>query len=162
MGLVCASAFLLVRVLEPDGAPIPVVRRELLLVSRVLAAVTVVVLTLGTLVTGSGPHSGDAVAPARFGFDPRALSWLHSDSVLIWFGLLGMLLVGLRLTSAPPRPARAAWATFLVGLLQGLIGYVQYLTGLPVVAVALHMLGATLLVVAVTLLQLSLRERSPA
>ena len=51
-----------------------------------------------------------------------------------------------------------------VGLLQGLVGYVQYLTGLPVVAVAVHMLGACLLVVSVTWLVLSLRERtaSPA
>ena len=43
---------------------------------------TAVVLLLGTLVTGSGPHSGDADAPARFGLDPRAMSWLHSDAVL--------------------------------------------------------------------------------
>ena len=82
--------------------------------------------------------------------------------MLVWFGLVGMLLVGLRLTGAPGRPRRAVWWTLGVGLLQGVIGYVQYLTGLPVVAVALHMLGASLLVIAVTLLQLSLRERSPA
>ncbi len=48
-----------------------------------------------------------------------------------------------------------------VGLLQGLIGYLQYLTGLPIVAVALHMLGACLLVVAVTCAVMSLRQRPP-
>jgi cytochrome c oxidase assembly protein subunit 15 len=71
-----------------------------------------------------------------------------------------MLIVGLRLTSAGRSPRREAWITLTVGLAQGVIGYLQYLTGLPVVAVALHMLGASLLVVAVTRLLLSLRERS--
>jgi cytochrome c oxidase assembly protein subunit 15 len=34
---------------------------------------------------------------------------------------------------------------FLVlSLLQGVVGYVQYFTGLPVILVALHLLGATL------------------
>jgi cytochrome c oxidase assembly protein subunit 15 len=160
MGLVCASTYLLWRAGEPDGPAVPVVRAELVWLARALAGVTVVVLLLGTLVTGSGPHSGDAEAPARFGLDPRAMSWLHSDAVLIWFGLLGMLLLALRLTNAGRRPHREARVTLAVGLAQGLIGYVQYLTGLPVVAVALHMLGASLLVVAVTRLLLSLRERS--
>ena len=50
----------------------------------------------------------------------------------------------------------------VVGLLQGAIGYLQYLTGLPVIAVAAHMLGASLLVVVVTQLVLSLRKRRPA
>ena len=38
----------------------------------------------------------------------------------------------------------------LVTLAQGLIGYVQYLTGLPEVLVLAHMLLASLLVVALT------------
>ncbi|WP_426566983.1 COX15/CtaA family protein [Angustibacter sp. McL0619] len=160
MGLVCVSTYLLWRVGEPDGPAEPVVRSELVWLARALAAVTVLVLVLGTVVTGSGPHSGDADAPARFGLDPRSVSWLHSDAVLVWFGVLGMLIIALRLTAAGARPRREAWVTLTVGAAQGVIGYVQYLTGLPVVAVGLHMLGASLLVVAVTRLLLSLRERS--
>jgi cytochrome c oxidase assembly protein subunit 15 len=160
MGLVWASTYLLWRAGEPDGVAVPVVRAELVWVGRALAVVTAAVLLLGTVVTGSGPHSGDANAPARFGLDPRSMSWLHSDAVLVWFGVLGMLIIGLRLTSAGLRPRREAWVTLAVGLVQGVIGYLQYLTGLPVVAVALHMLGASLLVIAVTRLLLSLRERS--
>ncbi len=162
MGLVAASTYLLWRFFEPDGAPHPVVRSEITLLARVLVALTAVVLLLGTVVTGSGPHSGDADAPARFGLDPRAMSWLHSDSVLLWFGVLLAILVALRLTSAGALPHRAARWVLGVGLLQGVIGYVQYFTGLPVVAVALHMLGACLLVVAVARLVLALRERDPA
>jgi len=160
--IVVASTVLLVRAQEQDGAARPVVRRDLVVMGWALAAVTAVVVVLGTVVTGSGPHSGDADSPARFGLDPRAMSWLHSDSVLVWFGLLLALLVALRLTDAPPAARRAGMLTLVVGLVQGVIGYVQYLTGLPVVAVALHMLGACLLVVAVTRLLLSLREREAA
>ena len=44
-------------------------------------------------------------------------------------------------------------------LAQGLVGYVQYFTGLPEALVVAHMLGATLLVVALTRGHLALRER---
>ncbi|MEO7745880.1 MAG: heme A synthase, partial [Actinomycetota bacterium] len=160
--IVVASTVLLVRAQQDDGPAQPVVRSELVLMGWALAALTAVVVVLGTVVTGSGPHSGDADSPARLGLDPRAMSWLHSDSVLVWFGLLLALLVALRLTDAPRAARRAAVLTLVVGLGQGVIGYVQYATGLPVVAVALHMLGACLLVVAVTRLLMSLHERRPA
>jgi heme a synthase len=155
MGLVAVSTLLLLRVRGPDGPRAPVVRAEIVALARWLLALTVLVLVLGTVVTGSGPHSGDAEQPARFALDPRAVSWLHSDAVLVWFGLLGAILVALRLTRAPSEVApsevtRAAWVTLGAGLLQGLIGYLQYATGLPIVAVTLHMLGASLLMAAVT------------
>jgi cytochrome c oxidase assembly protein subunit 15 len=89
------------------------------------------------------------------------VSWLHADAVLIWFGVLLALAMALRLTDAPAPARRAATIVLGVGLVQGLIGYVQYATGLPVVAVALHMLGACLLLVAVTRLLLTLRTRAP-
>jgi cytochrome c oxidase assembly protein subunit 15 len=161
MVLVAVSTYLWRRVDEPDGAPAPVVRRELVAVGWALGVLSAVVLVLGTVVTGAGPHSGDATAPARFGVDPRAMSWLHSDAVLVWFGVLGMLLLALHLTSAPVRARTAGWAVLVVGAVQGVIGYVQYVTGLPVVAVAGHMLGACLLVVTVTWLLMTLRERRP-
>src|SRR5207249_3718346 len=41
-----------------DGPPLPVVRREVRSLAYVLVAVASVVLVIGTLVTGSGPHSG--------------------------------------------------------------------------------------------------------
>lgn len=160
--IVVASTMLLVRAQQGDGPAHPVVRPELVAMGWALAALTAVVVVLGTVVTGSGPHSGDADSPARLGLDPRAMSWLHSDSVLVWFGLLLTLLVALRLTDGPRPARRAAVVTLGVGLAQGLIGYVQYATGLPVVAVALHMLGACLLVVAVTRLLMTMRERRPA
>ena len=81
------------------------------------AAVGAVVLTLGTVVTGSGPHSGDADTPARFGFDPRTISWLHADAVMLFVGLVVAVWLATRLSSAPARrqrglagrPARDRW-----------------------------------------------------
>jgi cytochrome c oxidase assembly protein subunit 15 len=150
------------RLRRPDGSASWTAAVEVQWLAVALSVATGVVLLLGTVVTGSGPHSGDASAPARFGLDPRSMSWLHADAVLLWFGLLLALVVALRLTAAPQAARRAALVTLGVGLAQGLIGYVQYFTGLPVVAVALHMLGACLLVIAVTRLVLSLRVRAAA
>jgi cytochrome c oxidase assembly protein subunit 15 len=159
MVLVAASTVLLYRFAEGDAESRPLVRRELTLLTRAAAAVLASVLVVGTVVTGTGPHSGDADNPPRFGLDLRLVSWLHSDLVLVFVGLIVALLLGLRLVDAPARARRAAWV--LAGLTagQGVIGYTQYFTGLPSVLVGLHMLGASLLVVAMTWCLLSLRER---
>jgi cytochrome c oxidase assembly protein subunit 15 len=159
--VIALSTLLLRRMGEADGPPAPAGHPELRWLAWGLSAATALVLVLGTVVTGSGPHSGDADAPARFGFDPQAMSWLHADAVLVWFGLLAALLLALRLTGAPVSARRAGVVVLAVGLLQGLVGYVQYLTGLPVAVVAGHLLGACLLVVSVTWFVLSLRERTP-
>ncbi len=125
-------------------------------------AVGAAVLTLGTVVTGSGPHSGDADEPNRFGVDPRTASWLHADLVMIFIGLVVATWLAARLTAVDDerRPARAWLVVLGVALAQGLIGYVQYFTGLPEALVIAHMLGASLLVVALTSGILALRRRS--
>ena len=119
-------------------------------IALLTAAVGGVVLVLGTIVTGSGPHSGDADRPARTGFDPRFVSWMHADTVMLFCGLVVATLVAVHIT-ATANEARRAWDVVLVvTLLQGLIGYVQYFTKLPEILVLMHMVGASLLVVALT------------
>ncbi len=147
MVLVAASTVLYLAVVAPAG-PAPV-RREIVRLGWGIAALAAVVLVLGTVVTGSGPHSGDAERPARFGFDPGTVSWLHADAVWLFVGLVVALVVALRLSSAPVASRRAV-ALLVVTLLQGAVGYVQYATDLPIALVAVHMLGAASLVVAVT------------
>jgi heme a synthase len=147
MALVAASTVLLLGLTRP--APAASARAEVRWLAAALAAVAAVVLVLGTVVTGSGPHSGDAERPSRFGFDPRSVSWLHADAVWLFLGLVLALVVVLRLVDAAPSARRWARALLVVTLLQGGIGYTQYLTGLPAALVAAHMLGASLLTVAV-------------
>ena len=62
------------------------------------------VLYVGTVVTGSGPHAGDADA-VRNGLDPRTVSQLHADLVFLFVGLTVGLLFALLATGARPPPA---------------------------------------------------------
>ncbi|MFI5908814.1 heme A synthase [Dactylosporangium sp. NPDC051541] len=101
------------------------------------------VLVLGTIVTGSGPHSGDSKA-ARTGFDPESVSQLHTDAVMVLIGLSVAMWFGLRALGAPLRVTRAAAILVAAELAQGVVGFVQYFTGLPWPVVILHMLGACL------------------
>ncbi len=160
MVLIALSAALVWREREGDGPPRPLVPGPVRWVGWSTAGVLGVVLLLGTVVTGSGPHSGDADEPARFGFDPRTISWLHADAVMLFTGLVIAVLLAVHLTSGTGVPRQAWRAVLVVTVLQGAIGYTQYATDLPEALVLLHMLGASLLTVAVTFGVLSLRARA--
>ena len=118
-----------------------------------------VVLALGTVVTGSGPHAGDAEAP-RNGLNPLQISQAHADAVFLFIGLSLGLLVALRASGAPAAVVRAALLLVVVELAQGLIGFVQYFTDLPIVLVEFHLLGAALLIATVTWVLLEVREEA--
>jgi heme a synthase len=147
--LVALATTLWLRSREP-GVGQPLLRRPFVLLIAGIAAVTGAVLVLGTIVTGSGPHSGDvpedpAAAPVRMGFDPELVSQLHADVVFLLLGLTVALLVALYATDSPGRVRRAARDLLIVQLAQGVVGYVQYVTDLPIALVLLHMLGAVLI-----------------
>jgi heme a synthase len=151
MVLIAGSTWLLLTVAPRHPAPaaaVRPVRPEVRWLGVGVAAVLAVVLALGTVVTGSGPHSGDADEPNRFGFQVRDVAWLHADSVWLFTGLVIALVLALRLTDATAVARRRATWLFGLTLAQGLLGFVQYLTDVPAVLVGLHMLGASVLVVA--------------
>lgn len=127
-----------------------------------LVAVSGLVVLLGVLTTGSGPHSGDADAENRFSFDPRTISWLHADVVLLFLGLTIGLIVALAVTSGPRLALRRAWLLLGIAVAQGLVGYAQYFSGLPAALVMIHVLGAALVWVAVLFIPPALRRRGPA
>jgi heme a synthase len=116
------------------------------------------VLYAGTVVTGSGPHAGDTDAP-RTGLDPRAMSQVHADLVFLLVGLSVGCLLALRSADVPERVVRAAGWLLAVELAQGAVGFAQYFTGLPVVLVGLHLLGASAVSACVTWLLLGTRTR---
>jgi cytochrome c oxidase assembly protein subunit 15 len=142
MVLVAIATTLWLRSREP-GVGQPLLRRPFPRLVTGIAVVTAAVLVLGTVVTGSGPHSGDPAA-GRTGLDPELVSQLHADVVFLLLGLTVALLVALHATDSPGRVRRATRDLLIVQLAQGVIGYVQYFTDLPVVLVLLHMLGAVL------------------
>ena len=137
------------------------------LVARAVVILTLGVITMGTVVTGSGPHAGDAQAP-RTGFDTRIVALIHADMVIALLALTLGLLISIHLAESgeQQRAIRDAVFIFLgVALGQGVIGYVQYFTGLPEIIVAAHLFGATMVWLStwniVLLGNLFWREKSP-
>lgn len=142
---------------DPPGSPAtrPVTRY----LGNALIAVTAAVVVLGTVVTGAGPHAGDA-RTERLDLDPRLVSWLHADAVLLFIGLLVGMLALLYVDRVPAVSRRRAWWVVGFSLAQAGVGYLQYFTGLPWVLVTVHLLGACLVWVSVWRLRLSLTVRA--
>ena len=120
-------------------------------ISMAHVAISFIVIILGTIVTGSGPHAGDAQAK-RFDFDIRTVAWLHADVVIFLLGITFAFFVA-QGTSAHTK--RAIKIFTVIALAQGAIGYVQYFTGIPEILVAAHLLGATLVWIAAWRIRLS-------
>ncbi len=158
--LIAVSVALLVRFREPDGPAAPVVPRPLRVLLAGLVLAGAAALVLGTVVTGSGPHSGDAEVPIRFDLDFAEVSVLHAEAVVLFIGLLLGLLAGLHAVGAPRKALSRTWLLLGVTLAQGGLGWLQYFTGLPRALVSLHMLGACLLVVALTAAVMATRVRT--
>lgn len=138
LGLVAGSTLLLVRV---RGGLAAVPRSALRAVLLAVYGVLWVVVYLGTVVTGSGPHAGDADSP-RNGLDPAFWSHVHAWGVYVLVALTVLALVLARGTVAA---VPTAWL-LAAELAQGTIGFVQYYTDLPVALVAAHLVGAAVLV----------------
>jgi cytochrome c oxidase assembly protein subunit 15 len=144
MAMIGVAVLFLRREAEPDDASGAVWTRGRV---QTLAWITFgsawLVLYLGTVVTGAGPHAGDAETE-RNGLDALQVSQLHADAVFLLVGLTIGLLLATRTTS------RAVVVLLGVELGQGAIGFVQYFTDLPELLVGFHLLGAALTSAAVT------------
>ncbi len=158
MALIAVTYALWKRTAEGDRPRRFLVPAPLPSLARVLTVVSAAVLVLGVVVTGSGPHAGDRNAK-RNGLDPEAVSQAHADVVFLLIGLSVGLWFALRAVRAPSPAIKAAGILIVVELAQGLIGFVQYFTNLPVILVGAHMLGACLVWVATLSVLWSLRER---
>ncbi len=129
---------------------------------RSLLVVTALLLLAGTVVTGTGPHSGDKNATHRLPFDLVEVTQLHADLVFLLVGLTIGLAVALQATDVPPVLRRRVRVLLGVVLAQGLVGYAQYATDLPVALVAVHVLGACLVWVAALRLVLAMTTQVAA
>jgi cytochrome c oxidase assembly protein subunit 15 len=159
MALVAASTVLVVRDREGDGRPTWQVGGRVRGIVRPLDPLLLVVLVLGVVTTGSGPHSGDEEVAYRFALDPVAASQVHAAAVWVYVLVVAAFLVTVLRTATPSRVRTAAIGLAVVTVAQGAVGYAQYFSGLPAALVATHMLGASLLVIAQVLVRLSLRTR---
>ncbi|MFT4008586.1 MAG: COX15/CtaA family protein [Nocardioidaceae bacterium] len=158
MAMIGVAVLLLRRIDEGDGPVRWQVSDPVRLLVRVTFAAGWIVLYLGTVVTGSGPHAGDEDAP-RNGLDPQSMSQLHTDVVMLLAGLTIAAVLVLRAVDAPALAQRAALTLLGVEVGQGAVGFLQYFTQLPIGLVTLHLLGAALTSAALTWLLVSIRER---
>ncbi|MFI0709158.1 heme A synthase [Streptomyces inhibens] len=163
-----ATALLTVAVLswkrasEGDEEPRDLVARPVRQLGWLLVAATGALTVIGTIVTGTGPHAGDATKlDHRIPLDWQEITQLHVDFVYIVVGLTVALWFTLRAVKAPAAPRRMVLELFACIALQGVIGYVQYFMGLPELVIGIHMLGSALVWICVLRVCLSLRDRGP-
>jgi len=158
--IVAAAVILHVRCTEGDDPPASVVRSDLRVLSAALVAVTGLMLAAGTVVTGTGPLAGNAAAP-RYKLPLVGVTQLHADIGWLMAGLAVALVVGLRMSGAPPRAVRASLIMIAALGVQGVIGYIQYFTHLPAGLVWVHVTGSVLVWIAVLRLFFAMRDRGP-
>jgi heme A synthase len=158
--IVAAAVVLNVRCAEGDEPPTAVVRTDLRVLSAVLVGVTGLMLAAGTVVTGTGPLAGNAAAP-RYKLPLEGVTQFHADIGWLMAGLAAALVLGLRLSGAPPRAVRASLIMVASLGIQGTIGYIQYFTHLPAGLVWVHVTGSMLVWIAVLRLFFALRDRGP-
>lgn len=152
LALVVILTKLLVHITATDVSP---VAAPALWSSRIAFVAMLLVCWLGTIVTGAGPHAGDA-GSRRNNLDIESVARLHGASVWVTVAFTLAALVLLRRGSA----AAAKWALLLlvVELAQGAVGYYQYFNGVPILAVLLHMLGAGVATAAASALFFTVRK----
>ncbi|ATL26873.1 COX15/CtaA family protein [Streptomyces formicae] len=157
--LIAVAVTMWQRTREGDAEPRPLVGKAVAQLVWFLVAASVLLIAVGTVVTGSGPHAGDSSEVPRMGFDWETVSKLHAVLAWIVVTLTFALWFVLKAVDAPRGPLSRTRDLFLILLAQGAIGYVQYFTDLPEVLVGLHMFGSCLVWIGVVRVLLALRER---
>lgn len=149
MALVWMAVVLHLRAGQPDEPARPVAPRVVVILARAQIAVAAAVLFAGTLVTGSGPHSGDPGDVERLDLNIREIARVHGVLALTLIGLAVVTLFVLYRSDAPARARRLGSVLTGALLVQATIGYTQYLNGVPVWLVAAHVVGSVVVWVAV-------------
>ncbi|MGA5204979.1 COX15/CtaA family protein [Streptomyces variegatus] len=160
--LIAVATVMWQRTREGDAAPRFLVGKAVRQLVWFLVVAAALLILVGTVVTGAGPHAGDSSEVERMPVDWETVSKLHAVLAWIVVTLTFALWFVLKAVDAPKNPLNRTRELFLILLAQGVIGYVQYFTDLPEVLVGLHMLGSAVMWIWVLRVTLSLRERADA
>jgi cytochrome c oxidase assembly protein subunit 15 len=146
---------------QPDAPARAVVSRRVVVLGRALLGLAAVVLSTGTVVTGSGPHSGggrhDDVA--RLDFRLADVARVHSAWVWLFLATALFTVWTMRRERAPRPVQQRATLLLVVLVAQGVVGYVQYFNDIPAFLVGVHVAGATAVWSATVALYLGLFDR---
>ncbi|MFF1276233.1 heme A synthase [Streptomyces marokkonensis] len=160
--LIAVATVMWQRTREGDAGPRPLVGTAVRQLVWFMVAASVLLIAVGTVVTGAGPHAGDSSEVPRMPLDWETVSKAHAVLAWIVVTLTFALWFVLKAVDAPRDPLARTRELFLILLAQGVIGYVQYFTDLPEVLVGLHMFGSCVMWIWVLRVMLSLRERPAA
>jgi cytochrome c oxidase assembly protein subunit 15 len=157
--LISIASILVWRFYKPEHQPVPY---SVYLLTPWIALSGIVALVVGVVVTGAGPHAGDANSP-RNGLDLEIWQHLHSYpgylSIALTFVAL-LLLVRVNKLNAVSLSTKITFWLFIALAVQAIIGIAQSRMGVPPILVGLHMLGASLIASLLTFQWLSVRARS--
>ena len=157
--LISIAAVLVWRVYSPVHVPLSYTA---VLVAWPIFLVGWVTVVVGVVVTGAGPHAGDATTP-RNGFDLEIWQHYHSWPAYIMTGLvaIALALVWLKIDSNKlENPAVKSLGILLgVSVLQAILGVVQSNLGVPALMAGAHMLGAAVIIALLTFQLLALRSK---
>jgi len=120
-------------------------------ISSLHVSLAFIAITIGTLVTGTGPHAGDIDAP-RLDFAITTITRFHSAAV--WILMICTVVFYL---SPDLRYETKRWLKifFFLALLQGAFGYLQYFLGVPEGLVVMHLIGSVLVWISAWRIRLS-------
>ena len=137
----------------------PVVSNEVRWLGRLLVVAATLVILLGTVVTGAGPHGGDADVE-RLPYVVGEVARLHGIAVML-FGALTVATLWIVRGSATADVMRRGEVLLGVLVAQAAVGYAQYFTGVPVGLVAIHIFGAVAVWIATLVFVLRLHTHPP-
>jgi heme a synthase len=164
MTMVWVSVLLFVKIGEPDsGVPTLVVPQPLRWLTALTAVALAAVLVTGTLVTAAGPHAGDKSIERpvpRLMVEITTLVHTHSSLLVAYLSLVVALGFALLAVHAPRAVMIRLGVLLALVCAQGLVGAVQFFTGVPAALVAVHVAGAAACTAATSALWASMRQRT--
>ena len=145
IALLSVSVVLCLRANHGPGRGTLVVTRRVLLLTRAYLALLVVAVAAGTATTGAGPHAGGKGAK-RVAIGLSDMTRIHAEAVWVTAIVLLVILYTLWKSDAPAHIQESGRILLGVMVVQGMIGYTQYITHLPSLLVGFHVVGATAVV----------------
>ncbi|WP_055178553.1 COX15/CtaA family protein [Corynebacterium lowii] len=149
MFLVWVAALLYVRVAEPDeGVPERTYPRAVRVSAVIATCALMVVLVTGTMVTGAGPHAGDAEAgmSGRLEVDIDLMAHIHGYLMYVYLLCTFITVVLLHLRKAPEAAKRTGLVLIAMIVVQAGIGIMQYRLGVPRWSVPIHIAMSSVVV----------------
>jgi cytochrome c oxidase assembly protein subunit 15 len=157
--LISIASILVWRVYSPRHDPISY---QAVLLAWPIFVVGWLTVIVGVVVTGAGPHAGDAATP-RNGLDLETWQHFHSWPAYIMTALVLICLVLVWKSVSQNKfsnPAiKSLGLLLIVSIAQAVLGVIQANTGVPALLAGVHMLGASLIISLLCFQLLALRSK---